>query len=104
MYKNVGHKIKFLADQLCVLGMLIFGIYGIYFFQTNIILGIVIIALGCFGCWVGSLFMYGFGELIDETTANRENTDRIIDILESQYEHDHAPQATMGSVRHENKQ
>lgn len=89
----VGHKIKMLAEILRVLGIIISVIIGLYFFNSNLTFGIIYIVVGCIVTLISSLCLYGFGELIVETTANRDANDRILEILESKYakEQDHEP-------------
>lgn len=89
----VGHKIKMLAEILRVLGIIISVIIGLYFFNSNLAFGIIYIVVGCVVTFISSLCLYGFGELIVETTANRDTNDRILEILESKYakEQDHEP-------------
>lgn len=89
MYDNVGMKIKVLAGILCGLFMFLFVMIGVSQLSSNFALGVLIVALGGFCSWAAFISLYGFGELIEETKANRENTDRILAILESQQCNDH---------------
>lgn len=92
MYNNVGAKIKTLAEVLCAMGILASFIIGAIGIQSSTFFAIVFIILGCFVSWISFMLLYGFGELIDETVANRETNDRILDILESQYCHEQETQ------------
>ncbi len=77
MYSNIGGKIKVLAKIVCLLGIIVSLVYGIYFFATFYWMrgmGIVIILVGPLLSWVSSFFAYGFGELIEKTTAIAEQT------------------------------
>ena len=73
MFTNIGGKIKTLATVICFLGILASFIGGIAVWSIEpelAGLGFVIIAVGSFSSWIGSFFMYGFGQLV-------ENSDKI---------------------------
>lgn len=85
MYNNIGGKIKGLAKFICWLGIIasvgggvtMFIVAGnMYsYYQTPYILGgIGIIIMGSIFAWLGSLLVYGFGELI----VRAESIDRKI--------------------------
>ncbi len=80
MWSNIGHKIKTLAKVICWIGIVLSVLVGImaiatggtlqsygYTYNTgnNILTGILVIVLGVLGSWLGSLTMYGFGELVE---------------------------------------
>lgn len=84
MWNNIGHKIKVLAKVICWIGIILSVLIGIlaigtggalraygYSYNTgsNILTGILIIVLGALGSWLGSLTLYGFGELIERTVC-----------------------------------
>lgn len=82
--KNTGKQIQNIADLLFGLGCICAVLFGLMFFNSkSSIVGILVIAIGCYGAWASTRVLQGFGELVEDTAANRENTDRIIDILES---------------------
>ena len=68
-----------------MLGILVFVIFGSTLLEYNALVAIHIIVVGSIGVWASFLCLYGFGELISETTANRDTNDRILEILEAQY-------------------
>lgn len=103
MFNNIGKKIKTLAVVLFIImliGVFVFGllvmIYGtsaipganrrdLFFANSaSVLVGIVIWCFGFLLSWIGSFFLYGFGELIDKTAENAKYTRRISDFLESQ--------------------
>ena len=90
MFDNIGGKIKTLAMVICVIGIIASIICAIALWAQNsrysltIALGFGVLVGGCVGSWVGSFFMYGFGELIEETTRNREINDQILRLLSVQ--------------------
>lgn len=69
MFENVGEKIKGLANVICVIGIII-SLIGCYYFFVNLeyFMGFICMIIGPIISWVISLFIYGFGELIDRAT------------------------------------
>lgn len=81
MFKNIGGKIKGLAQVICYLGIAISVIAGIFMIgfgsssyngDTMIVMGCVVMIVGSLVSWIGSFFAYGFGELIENTTVIAE--------------------------------
>ena len=93
MFNNIGKKIKTLAAVICWIGI----IFSIIDFLVMLIYGAVegeglfiglsfaVLVVGGFGSWIGSFFIYGFGQLI-------ENSDRLVS------EKDTTPSRKEGSV------
>ena len=102
MFDNIGGKIKGLAKFLCWLGIIISLIMAILIWTggakvssafnssyygyssrsaanaasgTAVITGLVVLVVGSLASWLGSFFMYGFGQLIEDTQAIRAATD-----------------------------
>ena len=84
MWSNIGHKIQVLAKVICWIGIVLSVIAGIaiiaggsavrsygYTYNTGstTLTGILVIVLGALGSWLGSLTLYGFGELICRTVS-----------------------------------
>ena len=71
MYDNIGSKIKGLAVFVCVAGIIICVAYGIAAITANpsrnTLAGLLTIAIGSVGAWLGSLALYGFGHLIENS-------------------------------------
>ncbi len=70
MFDDIGGKIKGLATFICWVGIIgsIFGGLGVMVADEDFVgLGILIILGGCLGSWIWSFFMYGFGQLIQNT-------------------------------------
>ena len=70
MFDNIGKKIKILSKTISICMMILFIICG--FFYIIIIpeqwyVGLLIIILGCLFSWIGSFFIYGFGELVENS-------------------------------------
>lgn len=78
MFDNIGGKIKTLAVVVCVVGMIASLIFAIVLWSMDsyrtptIALGFGVLIGGCVASWVGSFFMYGFGQLIEDTGAIRK--------------------------------
>lgn len=76
MFDNIGSKIKDLALIVCWLGITISVISGLAIILSNeetVFVGLLIVLLGSAGSWIGSLVVYGFGQLI-------ENSDTLVEI------------------------
>lgn len=106
MYNNIGGKIKKLAVVICVLGMiasLIAAItiwaagsslsrsssyygyssgYGYSFGGSTFLVGLLVLALGALGSWIGGFFMYGFGELIENSERTSAATEQLVRLLQ----------------------
>ena len=68
MFDNLVGKIKTFAQVICVLGIIGSVISGIVLFINEFIInGIAVILGGAFLSWIGSLCLYGFGQLIENT-------------------------------------
>ena len=76
-FSNIGRKIKTLAVTFAVLGCLASIIGAIVYWAKEFGdagWGFLILICGPFAFWILSLFIYGFGELIEKTTEVAENT------------------------------
>lgn len=105
MFNNVGKQIKTLAEVICFLCICASILIGILFFERNFFVTIISIAIGGIVGFCCSIGLYGFGELISQTTAtremneeilkslemNRETNERILAILEAQHDCEHVP-------------
>lgn len=70
MYDNIGSKIKTLAQVVFVIMAIISIISGIVIILSDdgaILIGILSAAIGVLLSWVGTFFLYGFGQLIENT-------------------------------------
>lgn len=89
MFTNIGGKIKTLAKVFCWIGIIASVICAIVLWTQNsrynptIALGFGVLIGGVLSSWIGSFFMYGFGQLIEETTCNRMMLEQMLDILEN---------------------
>lgn len=83
MFENIGKKIKILAKVICYFGILGFVIAAIVLFvmssdmmyggETLVGIGFTLLILGPLFSWISSFFMYGFGELIDNSNIIKKN-------------------------------
>ncbi len=82
MFNNVGKKIKLLAKAICWIGIIVSIIAAIVMFIVSdggwyvgfVFAGVIILVVGPLLSWIGSFFMYGFGELIDKICDIEINT------------------------------
>ena len=82
MFSNIGGKIKGLAKFICWVGIISSVVAGIvliisshnsngYYSYTDtnmIIAGILVMLFGSILSWIGSFVLYGFGELVDNSS------------------------------------
>lgn len=79
MFDNIGGKIKTLAMVCCwegIIGSVFAGILCLYALRSEyaLIIGLPILFGGPLVFWVVSLFVYGFGELIEKATMIEKST------------------------------
>lgn len=77
MYKNIGKKIKVLAQVVAWIGIIASVIAGICFIIVGansyygggamILAGFAVMIVGAFFSWISAFFTYGFGELVDNS-------------------------------------
>ncbi len=87
MSDNIGGKIKTLSRVTCWIGIIASIIIGFILMAKNdefILIGVLIMILGCLASWIGSFMPYGFGELI-------ENSQTIIELLEQEIKNENTP-------------
>lgn len=77
MFSNIGNKIQSVAQVFCWIGITLSMIAGIVLLGTDedlILTGLLVAGVGSLSSWIGSLFLYGFGELIVKVTQIEKNT------------------------------
>lgn len=81
MFNNIGSKIKKLATIMSVLGIVSSitaaiviwtSIYG----GTGALIGIAVAVFGSLLSWVSGFFIYGFGQLIENTDIIAQNSEK----------------------------
>ena len=77
MYKNLGTKLKKLSQFFLVLGSIPAIICGIILMSTNLILGLVVIALGVLYSYFLTWGLYAFGEACERIERIEQKTNRI---------------------------
>lgn len=102
MFNNIGHKIQVLAKVLCWIGIICWVITGLALMAggssmthqltgsyvtassaAGVLVSIVTIIVGVLVSWIGSLVLYAFGQLVEDTHAIRENTEAEEESTES---------------------
>ena len=71
MFDNIGRKIMTLAKIICWLGIIpcvIVGIALILYDDNLIFAGVLTIVFGAVFSWIGSFLLYGFGQLIENSS------------------------------------
>ena len=77
MFTNIGGKIKTCAKTIAVMGIVGNIISGLLVISRGgrsssvalIGMGFAILIVGALIFWIGSFFVYGFGELVEKTHA-----------------------------------
>ncbi len=70
MFDNIGRKIMPLAQVVCwigIVGCVITGTVLLFIDEDLVLTGILLAVFGSLLSWIGSFFLYGFGQLIDNT-------------------------------------
>ena len=65
MYKNIGNKIKIVAQISAIFLSIICIIIGISYTSQNIFQALLYIILGPFFSWIASFVLYGFGTIVE---------------------------------------
>lgn len=72
MYDNIGGKIKGLSMAIAVIEAASSAIIGFIMMVTDedlVLIGLIIVPIGCLVAWISSWLLYGFGELIEATRS-----------------------------------
>lgn len=101
MFNNIGRKIQKLAKAFWWIGIVFWAIKGIDLIGSlsmtheltgsyvtassaaGVLVSIVSIVVGVLVSWIGSLVLYAFGQLVEDTHAIRENTEAEEESTES---------------------
>lgn len=81
--RTTGQQIQNIAEFLCAIGWFASVLCCTALFKKFSIFAVLIGAIGAYATWACTCVLRGFGELIEDTAANRENTDRIVELLAS---------------------
>lgn len=73
MFNNIGQKIKTLAELFSVLGIVLSVLAGLAIIKYSFVVGILVAIIGSGGSWIGAFFLYGFGELVDNSAIIAKN-------------------------------
>lgn len=85
LYDNIGGKIKGWAKGIFILetvGVIILGLV-LLFDEVTVLTGLLTMIIGPIVAWVSSWLLYAFGELVEKTAANEENTRYILKALQT---------------------
>lgn len=87
LYKNIGGKIKLWAKIIFIVGAITFIIVGTIMVVGDMIdgndfsEGLYVLAVGPAVAWIATWILYAFGELVEKTCKNEENTRDIVELL-----------------------
>jgi len=89
MFEHSGAKLKVWAKIIAWVGIIASVITGIvvisggavmrYYMSDNLLVwpGILIMVVGSLASWIGSLFIYTFGDIAEQTEAMRKKLDAL---------------------------
>jgi len=81
LYENIGGKIKSWAKWIFIveaIGAIITGVVLMATDEDLIVYGLLTSVCGPIIAWVGSWILYAFGELVEKTADNENNTRQIL--------------------------
>jgi len=83
LYIDIGKKIKGWAKWIFIVEAIAFGISGVgMLFAAEdgwmFFAGLLTLVIGPLVAWVSSWILYAFGELVEKTSANEQNTRNIL--------------------------
>ena len=82
VHSNIGKRIKSLANLGAAIEAFLAFIAGIVLFSFELFLaGALVILLGFLFAWISSWGLYAFGELVDKTCMNEQNTRNILELM-----------------------
>ena len=71
MFDNIGAKLKICAQIVCWAGIVLSVVSGVVLIASGndsmVFTGILTMVVGSLGSWIGSLCVYGFGELVENS-------------------------------------
>ncbi len=75
MFDNIGKKIKSLATVITWIGIILWCLIGFSLFRDGktALYGLLVMVGGGILSWLSSLLLYGFGELVDNSTVLAES-------------------------------
>ena len=76
MFENIGSKLKSVASLSTIVGIIFSCIFGIIIMLGNFLTGFIVAIVGSLLSWLGSLTMYGLGQLVENTDSIAQNTKR----------------------------
>ena len=71
MFNNISEKIKTIAYIEVILGILASLTYGIILIldEDMFLIGLLVMVVGFLASWASAIFIYGFGQLIENTDS-----------------------------------
>ena len=79
MFDNIGRKIKYIARIGFWTGIIFSVIMGLIFMSDGISGALFYFAFCPLVSWVASIFVYGFGELVDNSAESKKHLKYLAD-------------------------
>lgn len=77
MYNNIGAKIKGLTKIIVIIEAAIavsIGLIMMFADDDTFLLGLTVTVVGCLTAWISSWLLYGFGEIVENTSIIARNS------------------------------
>lgn len=84
MFSDVGAKVKGVAIVTMALGVIGSVISGIGMMRNSFFLAVILIAVGILVSWLGSLLVFAFGELVENSAIIASNISSLTYMQEKQ--------------------
>ena len=85
-YENIGGKLKSWAKVIFLFGAISSVIAGLAMFgEEAVVPGLITLILGPIFSLISTWLLYAFGELVEKTAANEENTRRILELMNNKH-------------------
>lgn len=88
MFNNPGGKIKGIAIAIFILLLLTYVIFGVILIfngerivenaTAGVVLGILCIAVGFLVSWISALFLFSWGNMVEDVQSIREQLQRMV--------------------------
>ena len=89
MFDNIGRKIKTFVRVSCIVEIIVSGVIGVALLANELIWqGLLVLLGGPALAWIGSFFVYGFGQLVENSDVMVRQNDAIIELLNDESEED----------------
>lgn len=92
MFNNIGERIKKIAKIVTIINFVLSSALGVGWIVAVLVstslpflavFAPLVVAIGCLLSWIGGMFIYGFGELIERTKETERLTEETNKLVKS---------------------